>query len=264
MGARLKTSWVAILLAVNLCLFCAANNALAQPLSVTLDDLVNGGQNFHSGNMLFADWFLLENGVANDDLGRSEVDLTQIIVTAADPFFGPGDLLDPGPGIVFTSTGAELSITQNGDVGASLNLEFTFEVIAFPFRIFNWTDSTLVANFDAGSSPGQNNREARIHDLIFFEDYSHEPELDTFYLNDDGAGGETDQSGITSSVTFRKVPYGRVYKFIDLSTRFDGESVGIFSFEQHFSQVLVPEPSTFALAALGLLSMCLTRRRRRR
>tara|TARA_B110000091_G_scaffold180374_1_gene197198 strand:- start:267 stop:1085 length:819 start_codon:yes stop_codon:yes gene_type:complete len=222
----------------------------ASAITISLEDLVNGSS-IQVGDKLFDSWVVGSNIVENDNTSRTSVDLNNIMVT--------GDNSDPfNPGLDFAVLNDALTITQEGTFGANLSLAFTFQ-LTVDNQLESWKDISLIAEFIGGSSPGFNNRTAHVHEFLYNTLGGVElpfDELDSKYVNDDdGNPALVDQSGELTSVFFTPRVSGFVLKDIDLTTELNGETVGISSFRQTFSQVTVPEPSTLAIFGLGLMGL---------
>jgi len=239
--------------------FLCATQASAIPLS----DLIFNGQSITVGDKLFDNWLFDTNNISNLLGPRNQFNLANIDVT--------GNNSNPSnPTLTFTALTADgMTITQASNSPASGNLTFGFDVTVLdPYQ--RWNDLELVATFnESPNTPSTDNRNAEITLLPFGDAGLLAPPvsslLDRHLIRDDNANTVVNDSGVPVH-TFLNNPLSNGFALValDLNTQFLGESVGLDEFTIGFSQVAVPEPSTWALTSLGVLGFVGHGRRKRR
>lgn len=243
-----------ILAATLLALF-AAGSAHA----VLLTALLNG-QSITAGDKLFDGWALVSYTASEP--GRT-FDPDNIDVT---PLNDGG--LDPGPGLQFTVSNNELSVSGDG-IFAFVDLMFGFRVTVLDpgLRIKDNTlayspggalvgflsdgtvdvGSTIIENIDSSAilaSPIQ------VGDLGTKNiEFSRLDDNQTAKISDNAVFAPQQQIWVTKNILVWAVD--------------DTDNAGIFGFEQRFSQTTVPEPATLWLAALAAAGLGFSRRRQR-
>ncbi|MDH3718986.1 MAG: PEP-CTERM sorting domain-containing protein [Planctomycetota bacterium] len=259
-----------ILLTAVICVGSVSGQSNTNDVGYLLEDLVLGEDgmiltpSIQVGDKLFDNWQLGPNIIVGpDSLNRTAFNLGAIIVTGNDS--------NPlNPGLIF-NPGNELTIQQDnaGTVLGQLNFQFDVTVVDPGYQ---WVDNQLAATFDQGG-PGilGNDRSAHVHEQLFTDSSATTPlftdsDKDIHFINDDDTGVQLSPSELLNFPT--GFTSGTVLKDITLETHSELESVGITEFTQYFSQTPppsgTPEPSTFILAVLGLLSLGMIGRRRRR
>ncbi len=223
-----------------------------------LSDLFNGGS-ITAGDKLFDNWQMVSY-VASDparSFNAANIDVT--------PLNNGG--MDPGPGLNFTVSNSELSVTGDG-IYAFVDLMFGFRasVLDPTLRIkdnsLTLTDAVLAwdpadGSYDLGtyiretigSAADQENLAVKNIEFSVFGD----PQV--FIDNTFDSATFTPQSEIW------------VTKNILVWSVDDTDTAELFEFEQRFAQEaggnpneVVPEPATFALMALGLVGVAAVRR----
>jgi|GEM_PF-4776578 len=238
---------------------------------VTLADLVNNNGSLVVEDKVFDSFRIGTNSIVNDLTGRSAVNLDNILVTPL-----PGDPLNPG--IEFSTLVNELKITQKGPLPASLDLDVIFRVAAPAPRI---KDNSLIAYFDGAEAGVSYNRDyqAEVRETVWKDSLLSDPVIDStdkFTEKDRNLRADVsanlfvDESGIPFALAFAPPLLQEIWvlKTLTLTTRSDTEFAEIIRFQQYFSQSagpVVPEPSTLALASVGIgvLAVLSWRRRRR-
>jgi hypothetical protein len=225
--------------------------AAAGAQAVTLSDLFNGGA-ITAGDKLFDNWSLdfYDSGDLRDFNGDN-IDVT--------PLHDGGN--DPGPGLEFSVLNNELSVTGDGIFNyVDLQLSFRASVLAPGLLI---KDNSL--EFTGGVLTNQADQ---LNDL-------------GVYINETvGTGTGLDDLGfkevefsILDDVLFSQLldsavftPQNEVWvtKNILVWAVDETDSAILTSFEQRFSQTVVPEPSTIVLLGLGLVGAVAVRWRSRK
>lgn len=188
------------------------------------------------GDKLFDDWTLFGQ---TDPFFGSPIDLSEIKVT------GIND--DPlNPGILFT---ANNQLTVTGIDFLDLNFGFSVTVLNPQFKIKD--NSLEIAEFSIIGDGGLILIEEEIFDengnSISFKDAF----VDNLFLDEK----------LFDSAEFGPLDKIFVEKNILIAGDFDGDIIEFISFEQHFSQTSVPEPSTLLLLSLGMVGVGFARRR---
>ena len=230
--------------------FATARDASA----ITLADLNSGGS-ITVGDKLFDNWTVVVNSITGDDSAlRSAFDLTNIEVA--------GDNSDPyNPTLTFTPSANEFTVTQDGAVAVSANLDFRFDVtVAGDLNL--WQDHSLVATYtEVAVADPNNDHNVHAHSELYTDDTlgTQFGGVDTHLIDEDGIPIYVNESGVTETIFFTPRSSGTSLNELSWNTDNDTESVGITSYTLGFSQV--PEPSSTALLGLGGLALMLRRRR---
>ena len=217
--------------------------------AVLLSDLLNGGS-ITAGDKLFDNWSLV-NYMASDSartFNAANIDVTALT----------GGGLDPGPGLSFTVSNKELSVTGDG-IYAFVDLMFGFKVSVLDPN-YKIKDNTLayepggamlswlvdgsydLGNYireEIGTAPGQNdlgtkNIEFSILGL---------PDSQTSKFTDSASFAPQSEIWVTKNILVWSVD--------------TTDTSAIYGFGQHFSQIPVglPEPGMLSLLALGGLAL---------
>lgn len=218
-----------------------------------LSDLFNGGS-ITAGDKLFDNWQMV-NYVASDSarsFNAANIDVT--------PLSDGGT--NPGPGLQFTVSNNELSVTGDG-IYAFVDLMFGFRasVLDPTMRIrdnsLTLTDASLAwdpgdGSFDLGtyiretigSAAGQDDLGVKDVEFSVFGD----PEVVISNTLDSATFAPQSEIWVTKNILVWSV---------------DGtDTADLFGFEQRFSQTTatVPEPSTLLLTCLGIAGLVALRR----
>lgn len=233
-----------------LLLSLTAAGAQAVPLSTLL-----GGGSIVANDRLFDSWFL--TSYSTSDATRS-FNADNIDVTA---LTDGGD--KPGPGLNFSVSNGELTVTGDGIYGF-IDLMFGFRVstldplsrigdnsLAYAGGTAYW--SVLVdGSFDVGSY---------IHESIGTAQGGSDLGTKNIEFSTlDAGNGQVDTRKLSDSAVFPAQNEIWVTKNILVWAVDNTDSAGVFGFEQRFSKA-VPEPASFALIGIGLLGLGAMRRR---
>jgi hypothetical protein len=233
-------------LLLALALTMAAAGAQAVPLST----LLSGGS-ITAGDKLFDNWLVgrYDTSIAGKTFDAGNIDVTALTDGG----------MDPGPGLSFTVSQGELSISGD-DLSAYIDLQFGFRasVLTPGLKIkdnsLRLTGSSLVYTADGENDLGVDIKET-IGTAVGAADLGDKEvvsrvldELVTQTLLDSAAFAPQSEIWVTK--------YIRVWALDALDT------ATLISFDQRFSQISVPEPATLALLALGFAGLAATRRRK--
>lgn len=222
--------------------------AAAGAQAALLSSLLNGGS-IVAGDKLFDSWQLVS--YTSSDAARS-FNAGNIDVQALSD---GGD--KPGPGLRFTASSNELTVTGDG-IYAFVDLMFGFRVsVLDPSRritdnSLTMTNASLTLNpqngYDLGAyirevigtGAGLDNLGAKNVEFSLLGDPGSTPNP-TSKLNDSAVFGGQDQVWVTKNILVWAT---------DTSN-----TANLTQFEQRFSQTKIPEPSSFALFGLGLFGL---------
>lgn len=247
----------AILLAL---LAAGAVHAVPIQLSALL-----GGGSITVGDKLFGNWSLVH--YTTTDATRS-FNAANIEVDAL-----TGGGLDPGPGLRFDVNAGELTVNGNNS-RAYIDLMFGFSVttldpslritgnsLQYPAGGAFWSVASD-QSYDVGSYIRENldttgvlSNSAALGNLG-----TTEIEFSTM----DNGTVQTSASVLSDTATFAPQSTVWVTKSVFVWARDATDSAGIFSFDQRFSQMSVPEPTTLALVGMALAGMFAPTAHRRR
>jgi hypothetical protein len=241
----------------GLALALAAGGAQAMPLS----ELLNGGS-ITAGDKVFDDWRMIYEN--NSDITAPAFDASNIDVS---PLNDGG--MDPGPGLAFSVSNGALDVTGDG-LFAFIDYMFGFRVTAAPGNLIkdnslNITNAVVTNSGDngmfiqefIGTAPGLVDDPGNISlpDLAVNS-------VDFDWL-DPTFGGPGLTSDISNDVTFDATNQIYVSKNILVWASDVTETASLTGFEQRFSQVAIPEPSTVLLMIAGMAGLGLSRRKLR-
>ena len=233
----------------KLLLILALTLAAAGVHAVPLSTLLSGGS-ITAGDKLFDQWTL--GGYYASD-GRT-FNASNIDVTA----LNDGGL-NPGPGLTFSVSSSELSITGD-DVYAYIDLSFGFRVSVLDpsLKITDASMNNLVAFLASNNlDDGSNDDGSYIRESV-----GTVAGLDNLGVNEVEFSILDSATTLVLSDSSNFLPQSSVFvtKNILVWATEATDSAGILRFEQRFSQI--PEPATLALAGLALAGLAAVRRRK--
>lgn len=250
-----KLYHLALSLVATASVLAMASDASAVPLT----DLFAGGS-ITVGDKLFDNWTLITNSInGSEPRSSTEFNLANVDVS--------GDNSDPlNPKLVFTPSASELTVTQNGGVGVTAALDFSYDV-SVQNPNFQWVDSSHVANFSEVTVVN-NDHSAHLHGELFTDSTLSTQIVaigpDTHLIRDDTIPTFVDESNVTDTVFFAGRTSGTMLQELTWNTDSNTESVGISSFTVGFSQQnLIPEPSSAISCLVGFTFFVIRRYRRR-
>lgn len=240
------------ILTATLLALMAAGSAQATLLS----ELFNGGS-ITAGDKRFDNWTQLIYD--SSDPTRSFM-AANIDVTALDD-----GGLNPGPGLKFTVSNGELTVTGDGSY-AYIDLMFGFRATVL--------DPTLkITGNSLAYSPGGGTNSWTSDVSYDLGSYIHEAvgtaaglddlglsSVEFSELRDPDDATATGTIKISDSVSFAPQSSVWVTKNILVWAVDAGDGASLTSFEQRFAQTAVPEPASLALTALALGGLAFTRR----
>jgi hypothetical protein len=205
-----------------------------------MSDLLQQGGSITVGDKLFSEW---SYDVLADDANNFNVNLIDVVGLNGDPM---------NPGLLFTTNGA----FQVNDLD-ELDVEISFSVTVLdPSKFIKDVSLGLT-----GYTFGVNNvgGAIAIGEDVYTDTGDQLFSFDPWVEADNLSGTQT----LSAGVNFEPQRKIKVVKDIALFGDDSGDFVSLDSFEQHFSQTTVPEPSTMLLLGAGLLGLCGVTRKKR-
>lgn len=220
--------------------------------AIPLSDLFNGGS-ITAGDKLFDRWELLfyDSSEVDRSFNADNIDVEAL---------NDGGL-DPGPGLRFSVTQNELSVTGDGI--------YAFVDLMFGFRVSVLDPQYLVKDNTLAFSPGGAILSWQVDDSNDLGVYVRETVGTASGLDDLGAKDiefshldEELLSKLTDSVGF--LPRGEIWvtKNILVWAVDETDTATLFGFDQRFSQTVIPEPGTVTLMLLGVAGLVAARKKK--
>jgi len=222
--------------------------------AISMADLLNGGS-ITAGDKTFDQWQLIFEDYSDPAL---TVDPANIEVTA----LNDGGL-DPGPGLHFSASAGALDVTGDG-IYAYIDYMFGFRVTAGSGYLIKDNSLEITNGFVTNSGDNGMFIQEFVGTDSSLVDVPGDVSLPDLAIKDvefswlDPGPAYFD---LTDSASFDPMSQIWVSKDIFIWATDVDESAGLDGFTQRFSQVAVPEPTTFALLSLGLAGLGFTRRR---